>query len=87
VHPASDPRSPGLTCAMRAIRRRVRGARAALLAFVTLMAERMSGVAPMILALRQALGTERVLVVVRCELERHLHALPAPVGFRARAKP
>jgi hypothetical protein len=59
--------------------------RAALLAVVTLFPERFRGIAPTIKALREALGTDRVLVVVRCIAERHLGALPTPLGFRHRA--
>jgi hypothetical protein len=85
VHPAEADRAIGVVCAQRSLRRRLRAARAALLAIVTLMPERLSGIAPTITALREALGTERVLVAVRCIAERHLGALPTPLGFRDRA--
>lgn len=85
VHPAEAERAIGSVCAQRWLRRRVRAVRAALLAIVTLMPERLSGIAPTITALREALGTERVLVAVRCMAERHLSALPAPLGFGGRA--
>jgi hypothetical protein len=69
---------------MRAIRRRRRAVRAALLAFVTLMADRTADVAPTVCALRAALGSEHVLVTVRCAMEKHLSALPTPLCFRHR---
>jgi hypothetical protein len=85
VHPAEAERAIGPVCAQRSLRRRLRAVRAALLAIVTLVPERLSGIAPTITALREALGTERVLVTVRCIAERHLSALRAPLGFRDRA--
>jgi hypothetical protein len=84
VHPADAERAIGPVCARRSVRRRLRAVRAALLAVVTLVPERLRGVAPTITALREALGTERVLVAVRGLLERHLGALPTPLGFRNR---
>jgi hypothetical protein len=85
VHRADAERAIGSVCAQRSIRRRLRSVRAALLAIVTLVPERLSGVAPTITALRAALGTERVLVAVRRLAERHLGALPTPLGFGDRA--
>lgn len=85
VHPADVERAIGVVCAQRSLRRRLRAVRAALLAIVTLMPERLSGISPTIAAMREALGTERVLVAVRCLAERHLGALPTPLGFRNRA--
>jgi len=86
VHPADAERAIGPVCAQRSIRRRLRAVRAALLAIITLLPERLSGVAPTITALREVLSTERVLVVVRCIVEQHLGALPTPLGFRHRAR-
>jgi hypothetical protein len=85
VYPAAAERAIGSACAMRAIRRRLHAVRAVLLAFVTLMADRMTGVAPTVSAVRDALGTEDVLMTVRCLMARHLTALPTPLGFRTRA--
>jgi len=85
VHPADAERAIGPVCARRSIRRRLCAVRAALLAVVTLLPERLTGVAPTITALRDALGTERVLVAVRCIVEQQLSALPTPVGFCNRA--
>jgi hypothetical protein len=59
--------------------------RAALLAIATLMPDRFAGVRPTLASFRERLGTARVLVFVRELAERHLGALPVPLGFRARA--
>jgi len=84
VHPPDADDAIGLVGALRSIRRRVTAVRAALLAIATLMAERFVGVAPTLASFRAALGCERVLVRVRELGERHLGALPVPLGFRAR---
>jgi hypothetical protein len=84
VHPADAERAIGPVCAQRSIRRRLRAVRAALLAVVTLLPDRLRGVAPTIAALREALDTERALVAVRGLVERHLGALPTPLGFCSR---
>lgn len=82
--PADAVRAVGTVSATRSIRRRLRAVRAALLAIVTLLPEHFRGVACNIAALREALGTERVLVTMRSLAERHLETLPAPLGFRNR---
>lgn len=84
VHPATAPDAIGSVCAMRSIRRRLRAVRAALLAVVTLLPTHLLGVAPTITALREAWGSDRVLVAVRSIAERHLDGLAAPLGFRDR---
>ena len=84
VHPPDAEDAITLPSALRSIRRRVATVRAALLAIVTLMPERFSGVAPTLRAMRAALGRDRVLVVLREICERHLRALTAPLGFYAR---
>jgi hypothetical protein len=84
VHPADATPAIGAVCAARSIRRRLRAVRAALLAVVSLYADRLAGLAPTITALRHALGTDRVLVAVRSIAAGHLDALPAPLGLRAR---
>jgi hypothetical protein len=63
----------------------VEAVRAALLAIATLMPEQFAGVGATLTAFRRALGQERVLVALREIAERHLGALPVPLGFRARA--
>jgi hypothetical protein len=85
VHPADAARAIGPVCARRSIRRRLQAVQVALLAIVTLLPERLTGIAPTITALREALGVERVLVSVRGMIEPHLSALPTPLGFRDRA--
>lgn len=75
--------------ALRWLRRRRRGVRAAVLALVTAMPGRLGTVAE-VRALRSVLGTERALVALREIGAEHLHALPPPIGFlppgRARAE-
>ena len=85
VHPPDAEDAIGLECALRSIRRRVRAVRAALLAIVTLMPDRFAGIRPTLAAFREALGRGTVLVTLRELAERHLGALPVPIGFRARA--
>jgi hypothetical protein len=85
VHPADVEHAIGAVSALRSIRRRLSAVRAALLAIVTLLPERLSGVTASITALRAALSTEQVLVTLRCMVVRHLGALPTPLGFGHRA--
>lgn len=85
VHPPDAEKPVGFVGALRSIRRRVRAVRAALLAAVTLLPERFAGVSPTLAAFREVLGGGAVLVRLRELTERHLGALPAPFGFRARA--
>lgn len=67
--------------ALRWLRRRRRGVRAAVLALVTAMPGRLGTVAE-VRAIRAVLGTERALVALREIGADHLHALPPPLGFR-----
>jgi hypothetical protein len=67
--------------AVRWLRRRRRGVRAAVLALVTAMPGRL-GMVPEVRALRSVLGTERALVALREIGAAHLQTLPPPVGFR-----
>ncbi len=85
LHPPDAADAIGLVCALRSIRRRVAAIRAALLAIATLMPDRFAGVLPTLGSFRARLGTERVLVALRDLAERHLRALPVPLGFGARA--
>ena len=85
VRPPDIDDAVGLVCAQRWLRRRVVAVRAALLAIVTLLAERFLGVAPTLAGFREVLGAGSVLVQLRTLAERHLAALPVPLGFRARA--
>jgi hypothetical protein len=67
--------------ALRWLRRRRRGVRAAVLALVTALPGQLGAVAEL-RAIRTLLGTERALVALREIGADHLHALPPPVGFR-----
>lgn len=71
----------GLTGALRWLRRRRQGLRAALLALVTAMPGRL-GLVPEVRAIRAVLGTERALAALREIGADHLHALPPPLGLR-----
>ena len=67
--------------ALRWLRRRRRGVRAAVLALVTAMPGRLGTVAE-VRAIRAVLNTERALVALREIGADHLHALPPPIGLR-----
>jgi hypothetical protein len=67
--------------ALRWLRRRRRGVRAAVLALLTAMPGRLGTVAE-VRAIRAVLGTERALLVLREIGADHLHALPPPIGLR-----
>ncbi|MGH2611354.1 MAG: hypothetical protein ACRDHF_19935 [Tepidiformaceae bacterium] len=66
--------------ALRWLRRRRRGVRAAVLALVTAMPGRLGTVAE-VRAIRSVLDTDRALVALREIGAAHLHALPPPIGF------
>lgn len=72
--------------AVRWLRRRRIGIRAALLALMTAMPGRL-GVVPTLSAVGTALHVERVLVTLREIAADHLHALPHPLGLRPRRAP
>lgn len=67
--------------ALRWLRRRRRGVRAAVLALITAMPARLGSVAE-VRAIRTVLGTERALLALREIGADHLHALPPPLGLR-----
>ena len=67
--------------AVRWVRRRLNGVRAALLALVTLLPGRM-GAKPELTAVRAELGSERALVELREIGKAHVSALVRPVGLR-----
>ena len=72
--------------AVRWVRRRLKGVRAALVALVTLVPGELGAVAELH-GLRELLGSERALVELREIAEIHLEALPRPLGFHpARAR-
>jgi hypothetical protein len=66
--------------ALRWLRRRRGGVRAALLALITAMPGRL-GTVPEVRAIRAVLGTDRALMALREIGADHLHALPHPLGF------
>jgi len=66
--------------AVRWVRRRLKGVRAALVALLTLLPGEL-GAAAELGALRELLGSERVLADLREIAHGHLGALPRPVGF------
>lgn len=84
VHPADVEDAIGLEAARRSLRRRARWVYPTLITLVSLLADRLSGVAPTLHAMRIALGVERVLVALRSVAEMHLGAVARPLGFRAR---
>jgi hypothetical protein len=84
VEPAAQSLRMGeveLPGALRWLRRRRRGVRAAVLALVTAMPGRLGTVAE-VRAIRDVLGTERALVALREIGADHLHVLPSPLGLR-----
>jgi hypothetical protein len=83
VHPATAAKAIGMVCARRSIRRRLQAIHTARLAVVTLLPW-FAGIAPTITALREVLGSQRVLVALRGIIEPHLSALPTPLGFHTR---
>lgn len=84
VFPADAERFVGVTSALRLLRRRVRWVRAVLLAIVTLLADRFAGIAPTLEAMREALGTSRVLVALRALPEIDVGLFAHPLGLRPR---
>jgi hypothetical protein len=67
--------------ALRWLRRRRLGVRAAILALITALPGRLGSVAE-VRAIRSVLDTERALVALREIGADHLHALPPPLGLR-----
>lgn len=86
VRPAEAADAVGLPGALRWIRRRVAAVRAVLLAVITLLPELFVDVEPTLAAMHARLGADYVLERLREVCEPHLAALPAPFGFRARAR-
>lgn len=83
VEKAADALRPDLELpgAVRWVRRRLSGVRAALLALITLFPGELGEVAKLN-AVRECLGSERALVELRGIGALHLGALPRPLGFR-----
>lgn len=66
--------------ALRWLRRRRRGVRAAVMALITAMPGRL-GAVPEVAAIRTVLGTDHALVALREIGADHLQVLPHPLGF------
>lgn len=73
--------------AVRWVRRRVRGVRAALVICLGLVPSLLAGIPPTLDGYRAALGVKAVLPAVRHRAADHLAVLPPPVGFGARPRP
>ena len=86
IFPPDADEAIGLVTATRALRRRSHWVHALLVAVITLLPDRFVGVAPTLVAMRAALGVDRVLVALRSIAEAHLDALARPFGFRARGR-
>lgn len=70
--------------ALRWTRRRVRAVHAGLSAAIGLLPDLLAGCLPDILSVREALGVESVLPVLREKAGPHLSLLPPPLGFGPR---
>lgn len=73
--------------AVRYLRRRCRGVRAALTTIVGLLPERFAGHPPTLEGFRAALGVAQVLEHLREVAAAHLGGLPPPLGFGPRPSP
>ena len=71
--------------AMRWLRRRIRLVRRALTAVRGLLPERFAGCSPTVLAFRDRLGTDAVLVWLREMAAPQLRSLPMPLGYARQA--
>jgi hypothetical protein len=85
ARPAAAADAVTLPSALRWLRRRVGAVHAALVAAVTL-APALAGCQPTLGAIRERLALPGALVALRSVTATHLGAMPAPVGFRARAR-
>lgn len=85
LRPAAVPNAVTLPSALRWLRRRLAAVHAALVAAVTLVPA-LSGCRPTPSAVRVRLGVTEALVALRSAAAMHLVVMPAPVGFRARAR-
>ncbi len=85
VRPAAAEKPVVLPSGLRWLRRRLSAVHAALAAAVTLIPA-LAECAPTVAALRERLGTNEVLVVLRLVAAEHLGAMSSPLGFRTRAR-
>jgi hypothetical protein len=84
LRPANAPDAITLGAAVGWVRRRVAWVRGLLAIVGTLLPDLFAGVKPSVGAFRAHLGTSSVLVALRGICERHLHALPRPLGLNPR---
>jgi hypothetical protein len=87
LRPADAEDAVTLGAAVCWLRLRVIIVRATLVTVIGLMPDRFRGASPRVRSFRERLGTLRVLVALRGICERHLHALPAPLGLNPRRDP
>jgi len=81
LRPADADDAVTLGAAVAWLRLRVVIVRATLTTVLGLMPQRFRGTSPRVRSFRERLDTMRVLVTLRGICERHLHALPAPLGL------
>jgi hypothetical protein len=84
VRPADAPDAITLSAAVAWVRRRIAWVRALLAIVGSLFPDRFAGVKRSVGAFRAHLATSSVLVALRGICERHLHALPRPLGLNPR---
>jgi hypothetical protein len=84
LRPADAVDAVTLGAAVSWLRLRVMMVRATLATVIGLMPDRFRGTSPRVRSFRERLGTMRVLVALREICERHLYALPAPLGLNPR---
>jgi hypothetical protein len=87
LRPADADDAVILGAAVAWLRLRVAIVRSTLTTVFGLMPERFAGTQPRVRSFRNHLCTMRVLVALRGICERHLHALPAPLGLCPRRRP
>jgi hypothetical protein len=84
LRPADVPDAVTLDAAVEWVSRRTAWARALLALVGSMLPERFVGVERSVRAFREHLRTSSVLVALRGICERHLHALPRPLGLNPR---
>lgn len=84
LRPADAPEAVTLGAAVAWVRRRVRWVTALLAIVGSLLPELFAGVERSVRAFSEHLGIPSVLVALRGICERHLHALPRPLGLNPR---
>jgi hypothetical protein len=84
LRPADCPDAITLGAAVAWLRRRLVLVRALLVTVIGLWPDRFAGLALLLRAWRERLGTSRVLVALREICAQHLYALPRPLGLNPR---